>query len=229
MTSPFSPDRRSLLKSAAGLAAGAILLPHASAETPRDWTGKTPTRYPDPDIVVLDKRFAKYKIGNTPIQRLHTGMLWAEGPAWSGVGKYLLWSDIPNDRQLRWLDEDGHVSTFRKPAGNSNGNTFDFEGRQIAFTLRQSQFRFVVAAISLDPRAHLFCHGQFLAAQPRLNAFAAQAPAISIEAQCIGEFHSGVLVGNRLPILMAGKGADTQTDFLHTGRREKRVRGGKRR
>ena len=129
----FSPDRRSLLKSAAGLAAGAILLPHASAETPRDWTGKTPTRYPDPDIVVLDKRFAKYKIGNTPIQRLHTGMLWAEGPAWSGVGKYLLWSDIPNDRQLRWLDEDGHVSTFRKPAGNSNGNTFDFEGRQIAF------------------------------------------------------------------------------------------------
>jgi gluconolactonase len=91
-----------------------------------------PVRYPDPDIVVLDKRFAKYKIGNTPIQRLYTGCLWAEGPAWNGVGNYLVWSDIPNDRQLRWLDEDGHVSVIRKPAGNSNGNTFDYEGRQIS-------------------------------------------------------------------------------------------------
>jgi gluconolactonase len=91
-----------------------------------------PVRYPDPDIVALDKRFLKYKIGNTPIRRLHTGMLWAEGPAWNGVGKYLLWSDIPNDVQLRWLDDDGHVSVFRKPAGNSNGNTFDWQGRQIS-------------------------------------------------------------------------------------------------
>jgi gluconolactonase len=91
-----------------------------------------PVRYPDPDIVVLDKRFAKYKIGNTPIQRLYTGCLWAEGPAWNGVGNYLVWSDIPNDRQLRWLDDDGHVSVIRKPAGNSNGNTFDYEGRQIS-------------------------------------------------------------------------------------------------
>lgn len=91
-----------------------------------------PVRYPDPDIVVIDKRFAKYKLGNTPIQRLHTGTLWAEGPAWNGVGRYLLWSDIPNDRQLRWLEDDGHVSVFRSPAGFSNGNTFDYQGRQIA-------------------------------------------------------------------------------------------------
>jgi len=91
-----------------------------------------PVRYPDPDIVVLDKRFEKYKIGNTPIQRLYTGMLWAEGPAWNGVGRYLMWSDIPNDVQLRWLEDDGHVSVFRRPAGNSNGNTFDWEGRQIS-------------------------------------------------------------------------------------------------
>lgn len=91
-----------------------------------------PARYPDPDIVVLDKRFEKYKIGNTPIQRLHIGSLWAEGPAWSAVGRYLLWSDIPNNIQLRRLDEDGHVSVFRNPAGNSNGNTFDYEGRQLA-------------------------------------------------------------------------------------------------
>lgn len=91
-----------------------------------------PVRYPDPDIRVLDKRFAKYKIGNTPIQRLHTGVLWAEGPAWNAVGNYFIWSDIPNDRQLRWLNDDGHVSVFRSPSGNSNGNTFDFEGRQIS-------------------------------------------------------------------------------------------------
>src|SRR5262245_3036873 len=116
--SPLLPNRRALLKSAGLAAVGAIVLPKALAE-PRDWSGKTPTAYPDPDIVVLDKRFAKYKIGNTPIQRLATGMLWAEGPAWNGVGKFLLWSDIPNDRQMRYLDDDGHVSTFRKPANYS--------------------------------------------------------------------------------------------------------------
>ena len=59
--------------------------------------------------------------------------MWAEGPAWSAVGRYLLWSDIPNDENLRYLEEDDHVSRrFRYPAGNSNGNTFDYEGRQIA-------------------------------------------------------------------------------------------------
>ncbi|MFO1041363.1 MAG: SMP-30/gluconolactonase/LRE family protein [Planctomycetaceae bacterium] len=94
-----------------------------------------PVRYPDPDIVVLDPRFKKYALGNTPIQRIYHSdqMLWAEGPAWNGVGRYLLWSDIPNNIQLRWLEEDGHVSVMRNPAGNSNGNTFDFQGRQISF------------------------------------------------------------------------------------------------
>lgn len=94
-----------------------------------------PVRYPDPDIVVLDPRFKKYALGNTPIQRIYhsPNMLWAEGPAWNGVGRYLLWSDIPNNVQMRWLEEDGHVSTFRNPAGNSNGNTFDSHGRQISF------------------------------------------------------------------------------------------------
>ena len=55
-------------------------------------------------------------------------MLWAEGPAWNAVGRYLVWSDIPNDVQLRWLDEDGHVSVLRRPAGNSNGNTLRLRG-----------------------------------------------------------------------------------------------------
>ncbi len=123
-----SLNRRTWLKTAAFGAASALAAPAAE----RDWSGKNPIRYPDPDIVVLDKRFAQYKLGNTPIQRLHTGTLWAEGPAWNGVGRYLVWSDIPNDVQYRWLEEDGHVSVFRSPAGNSNGNTFDYEGRQIS-------------------------------------------------------------------------------------------------
>lgn len=88
--------------------------------------------YPDPDVIALDSRFRRYMIFNAAIQRLYTGSLWAEGPAWNGVGRYLVWSDIPSDRQLRWLDDDGHVSTLRRPSGNSNGNTFDAHGRQIS-------------------------------------------------------------------------------------------------
>lgn len=121
--------RRSFLAAAATAASAAF----GSQLLARDYGPHAqPVRYPDPDIIALDKRFAKYKIGNTPIQRLYTGMLWAEGPAWNGVGRYLMWSDIPNDVQLRWLEDDGHVSVFRRPAGNSNGNTFDWEGRQIS-------------------------------------------------------------------------------------------------
>src|SRR5262249_35924049 len=126
---PLALGRRSFLAAAATAASAAL----GTELLARDYGPHAqPVRYPDPDIVVLDKRFAKYKIGNTPIQRLHTGMLWAEGPAWNGVGRYLMWSDIPNDVQLRWLEDDGHVSVFRRPAGNSNGNTFDWEGRQIS-------------------------------------------------------------------------------------------------
>jgi gluconolactonase len=95
--------------------------------------GAEPVRYPEPDVVVLDPAFAKYKIGMAPLERLHTGMYWAEGPAWSGWGQYLVWSDIPNDVQLRWLQDDARVTTLRKPARHSNGNTFDRQGRQISF------------------------------------------------------------------------------------------------
>lgn len=136
MKAPTSHDVQPLfLRRRTFLAAATATVAAGAAALARDYGPNTqPVRYPDPDIVVInEKKFAKYKIGNTPIQRLHTGMLWAEGPAWNGVGKYLVWSDIPNDVQLRWLDDDGHVSVFRHPAGNSNGNTFDYEGRQISF------------------------------------------------------------------------------------------------
>lgn len=122
--------RRSFMKAAASIAA---LTSMASDAFARNFDPDAePVRYPEPDVVPLDKRF-KYKLGNTPIRRLYKGTLWAEGPAWNGVGRYLLWSDIPNNEQLRWIEEDGHVSRrFRFPANNSNGNTFDYQGRQIA-------------------------------------------------------------------------------------------------
>ena len=98
----------------------------------RDWSGNNPLPYPDPDIIALDPRFQRYIQFNTPIQRLHTGTYWAEGPAWNGVGRYLVWSDIPNNVQMRYIDDDARVTRFRSPSGYSNGNTFDYSGRQIS-------------------------------------------------------------------------------------------------
>lgn len=129
--SPVTLPRRSFLAAAVG----AVGLSMSNAYGRDFGPLAEPVRYPDPDIVTLDPRFKKYALGNTPIQRIYHSkeMLWAEGPAWNGVGRYLLWSDIPNNVQMRWLEEDGHVTKFRSPAGNSNGNTFDFQGRQISF------------------------------------------------------------------------------------------------
>ena len=127
--------RRTFLSAAAGVAASAAASLAGSASARDYGPNAQPAGYPDPDIVVLDDRFKKYALGNTPIQRLFHSkdMLWTEGPAWNGSGKYLVWSDIPNNVQYRWLEEDGHVSKFRHPSNNSNGNTFDFQGRQISF------------------------------------------------------------------------------------------------
>jgi gluconolactonase len=101
---------------------------------PRDFgPNGAPTLYfNDPDILSVDPAFDRLVQPNAPIQRLWTGGLWLEGPAWNGVGRFLVFSDIPNNRQWRWLDDDGHVSVYRSPANNSNGNTFDFEGRQVS-------------------------------------------------------------------------------------------------
>lgn len=107
--------------------------PTVISNPPRDFTpGAQPVTYPDPDIITIDPSFNSLRLGNTPIQRLWTGGLWCEGPAWCSQGRYLVWSDIPNNRQMRWLEDDGRVTVFRQPSGNSNGNTFDFDGRQIS-------------------------------------------------------------------------------------------------
>jgi gluconolactonase len=140
MDSPTTSEssRRRFLATLGGAAALPAVAQQAtspqisSTPAPRDWTGQQPVQYPDPDILALDSRFRKYMIGNTVIKRLYTGTLWAEGPAWNGVGRYLLWSDIPNNVQMRWLEEDGRVTVFRNPSGYSNGNTFDFEGRELS-------------------------------------------------------------------------------------------------
>lgn len=142
MQNPFAPrdtdpqsnvtslNRRRILQTAGALAASTLVAPKALA---RDFGRNVqPQRYPDPDIVVIDPKRFTAKVGNTSIKRLYTGCLWAEGPAWNAQGQYLIWSDIPANRQLRYLDDDGHISErFRYPSEESNGNTFDLEGRQI--------------------------------------------------------------------------------------------------
>ena len=108
--------------------------PSTVTNPPRDFGPNAPptTYFNDPDIVVVDPAFNGLVQPNAAIKRLWTGALWAEGPAWSGVGRYLVFSDIPNNRQLRWIDDDERMTVFRNPSNNSNGNTFDLEGRQIS-------------------------------------------------------------------------------------------------
>ena len=96
----------------------------------RDWDSSI--RYPDPAIEILDRRFSRYVIGSSVLERIWTGGRWTEGPVWFGDSQSLVWSDIPNNRQLRWIEDDNRVTEFRNPSGNSNGNTFDFQGRQIS-------------------------------------------------------------------------------------------------
>jgi gluconolactonase len=126
-TAGFSPD-------AAEQAPQTPATPPSTVTTPPRDFGPTapPVTYMDPDIVIVDSSFSGYVPGNTPIKRLWTGALWSEGPAWCGQGRYLVWSDIPNNRQLRWLEDDERVTVFRQPSNNSNGNTFDFQGRQLS-------------------------------------------------------------------------------------------------
>ncbi len=81
---------------------------------------------------LIDTRFGKLAFGNVHLERLYTGCRWAEGPAWFAAGRYLVWSDIPNDRMMRWDETDGSVSVFRQPARNTNGHTVDAQGRLVS-------------------------------------------------------------------------------------------------
>ena len=111
---------------------GPVAPPSTVTNPPRDFgpNGAPTVYFTDPDVLTVDPSFPAQ--ANSAIQRLWTGALWSEGPAWNAQGRYLVWSDIPNNRQLRWLEDDGHVSVFRMPSNHSNGNTFDFQGRQVS-------------------------------------------------------------------------------------------------
>jgi len=141
------PGRRRLFKAAAALTVAAAVpaashaQPSASQGTPpsvignppRQWgRGAAPEIYPDPDIIVVDDAFKPYLLGITAIRRVWTGFLWAEGPAWSSQGQYLVFSDVQGDTQYRFLWDDRRVTPLRKPSNNSNGNAFDFQGRQLS-------------------------------------------------------------------------------------------------
>lgn len=95
----------------------------------RDWSLPTITKYPDPAIEIVHPSFAPYRQNNAAIERLYTGARWAEGPVWFGDGRYLVFSDIPNNRMLRWTEDTGAVSVFRFPSNYANGNTRDKQGR----------------------------------------------------------------------------------------------------
>ncbi len=89
------------------------------------------TRYPDSAITALDKRFEAYWIKLAAVERIASGLRWAEGPVWFGDQRCLLWSDIPNNRIMRWEEETGAVSVFRQPSNFANGNTRDRRGRLV--------------------------------------------------------------------------------------------------
>jgi gluconolactonase len=116
--------RRNLLGGAAAVAAA---LAHSHA-----FGGWEPSeRYPDPAITALDPSFLKYRQFNAGIERLATGMRWSEGPVWFGDARCVLWSDIPNNRMMRWDEATGRTSVFRNPSNYSNGNTRDRQGRLV--------------------------------------------------------------------------------------------------
>ena len=94
-----------------------------------DW--QPAPRYPDPSIKSLDSRFDRLRIGSAHVERLAQGCRWAEGPVWFGDMGVLLWSDIPNERILRWDERSGEVSVFRQPSNFANGNTRDRQGRLV--------------------------------------------------------------------------------------------------
>ncbi|AZV79031.1 SMP-30/gluconolactonase/LRE family protein [Parasedimentitalea marina] len=89
------------------------------------------SRYPDPAVITLDPRFDKYKLPLAAVERLATGCRWNEGPVWFGDARCLLWSDIPNNRIMRWDEGTGAVSTYREPSNFANGQTRDKVGRLI--------------------------------------------------------------------------------------------------
>src|SRR5580704_10273269 len=120
-------SRRDILAGAGALAATAA----SGSAKAQSFAFKPNQRYPEPSLEILDPSFLKYRIYSSTVEQIASGCRWAEGPVYFPDGGYLLWSDLPNNRILRWLEEDGHVSVFRANSDFANGNTRDREGRLI--------------------------------------------------------------------------------------------------
>src|SRR5438445_13561259 len=106
-------QRRTFMNVTASAATALALNPLALAE---EQERKSPVVYPDPAIEGVDPRFAKYRVGNAAVERLYTGTRWAEGPVWFADDRYLLFSEIPNNRVLRWFEATGECRVFRSHA-----------------------------------------------------------------------------------------------------------------
>ncbi|ODS53134.1 MAG: gluconolactonase [Acidobacteria bacterium SCN 69-37] len=122
------------LTPALAAAQGTAQAPTVISSPPRDFGpgAPPPIYFTDPDVLTVDPAFDALVQPNAAVERLWRGGTWLEGPAWNSVGRFFVVSDIPNNRQCRWLEDDGRVTVFRSPANNSNGNTFDFQGRQLS-------------------------------------------------------------------------------------------------
>jgi gluconolactonase len=138
-------SRRTMLAGAAALAptlSGAAALaqtpprysqPSVISNPPRQWGPEAPpVMFPDPDIITVDPAFGDLNVGLTAIHRVATGFQWAEGPAWCEQGNFAVFSDVKGSVQYRYIWETGQVTPYRKESFNSNGNAFDFQGRQIS-------------------------------------------------------------------------------------------------
>lgn len=123
--SPLMQAGRRRLLGALALAPAGLAQAQSFAFTPQQ-------RYPDPSVRILDPEFSKYRIYSSSVEQLATGFRWLEGPVWVGDGRYLLCSDIPNDRIIRWDETTGATSVFRQPANFSNGLARDRQGRLLA-------------------------------------------------------------------------------------------------
>jgi gluconolactonase len=121
-------NRRKLFAVAGATIAGGVLSRKASALS---FGFKPNQRYPDPSVEILDPSFLKYRLYSSTVEQVATGMRWAEGPAYFPDGGYLLFSDIPNNRIMKFSEKDGSLSVFRSPSNYANGNTRDRQGRLV--------------------------------------------------------------------------------------------------
>lgn len=134
-------NRRLFLRSTAATAVGSVAAASALAREqkdpagtmppPRNWSDPASVTYPDPAIEAFDSRFRKYIVGSSEIRRLWTGAEWTEGPVYFGDMHCVMFSDVPNDRIMRYDEVTGETTVFRYPSNEANGNTRDRQGRLV--------------------------------------------------------------------------------------------------